>query len=77
MAGARRQHGTTVFVDPATLEPFEDQWACLCSISRLSLKQSISRSSAGTSDLCSRRRLDESRTTCRVEFLVNRARFPQ
>ncbi|MGW4720503.1 TOTE conflict system archaeo-eukaryotic primase domain-containing protein [Nocardia sp. NPDC004260] len=39
LAGARRQHGTTVFLDPATLEPFEDQWAYLCSIPRLSLKQ--------------------------------------
>jgi hypothetical protein len=30
--GKRRQHGTTVFLDPATLEPFEDQWAyCLAS----------------------------------------------
>jgi len=23
--GARRQHGTTLFLDPATLEPFDDQ----------------------------------------------------
>lgn len=36
--GMRRQHGTTVFLDPATLEPFEDQWAYLSSIARLSLK---------------------------------------
>ncbi|WP_346772878.1 DEAD/DEAH box helicase family protein [Rhodococcus sp. 14C212] len=34
--GARRQHGTTVFLDPATLEPFDDQWAYLSSIARLS-----------------------------------------
>ncbi|MFQ6228276.1 TOTE conflict system archaeo-eukaryotic primase domain-containing protein [Nocardia sp. NPDC002869] len=39
LAGARRQHGTTVFLDPATLEPFEDQWAYLSSIARLSTKQ--------------------------------------
>ncbi|WSG62911.1 DEAD/DEAH box helicase family protein [Nocardia sp. NBC_01730] len=39
LAGARRQHGTTVFLDPATLEPFEDQCAYLSSIPRLSPKQ--------------------------------------
>ena len=27
--GTRRQHGTTLFLDPATLEPFDDQSACL------------------------------------------------
>lgn len=36
--GKRRQHGTTVFLDPATLEPYEDQWAYLSSIARLSTK---------------------------------------
>ncbi len=36
--GKRRQHGTTVFLDPATLEPFDDQWAYLSSIARLSAK---------------------------------------
>ncbi|OIN78965.1 DEAD/DEAH box helicase [Mycobacterium malmoense] len=36
--GKRRQHGTTLFLDPATLEPFDDQWAYLSSIARLSLK---------------------------------------
>jgi hypothetical protein len=36
--GKRRHHGTTVFLDPATLEPFEDQWAYLSSIARLSAK---------------------------------------
>ncbi len=35
--GKRRQHGTTLFLDPATLEPFDDQWAYLSSIARLSL----------------------------------------
>ena len=34
--GNRRQHGTTLFLDPATLEPFDDQWAYLSSIARLS-----------------------------------------
>ena len=34
--GTRRQHGTTLFLDPATLEPFDDQWAYLSSIARLS-----------------------------------------
>lgn len=32
--GKRRQHGTTLFLDPATLEPFDDQWAYLSSIAR-------------------------------------------
>jgi superfamily II DNA or RNA helicase len=36
--GKRRQHGTTVFLDPATLEPYGDQWAYLSSIARLSAK---------------------------------------
>jgi superfamily II DNA or RNA helicase len=34
--GKRRQHGTTLFLDPATLEPFDDQWDYLSSIARLS-----------------------------------------
>ncbi len=38
MNGKRRQHGTTVFLDSATLEPYEDQWAYLSSIARLSTK---------------------------------------
>ncbi|MFT4045045.1 MAG: helicase, partial [Gordonia sp. (in: high G+C Gram-positive bacteria)] len=38
MNGKRRQHGTTVFLDPATLEPYEDQWAYLSSIARLSIR---------------------------------------
>ncbi|MQY20540.1 TOTE conflict system archaeo-eukaryotic primase domain-containing protein [Nocardia macrotermitis] len=37
--GARRRHGTTLFLDPATLEPFDDQWAYLSSIPGLSPKQ--------------------------------------
>lgn len=34
--GKRRQHGTTLFVDTTTLEPYEDQWAYLSSLDRLS-----------------------------------------
>lgn len=44
--GARRQHGTTLFLDPATLEPFDDQWAYLSSIPRLSPKQITALSAA-------------------------------
>nr|WP_318546591.1 DEAD/DEAH box helicase family protein [Mycobacterium lepraemurium] len=36
--GKRRQHGTTLFLDPTTLEPFDAQWAYLSSIARLSHK---------------------------------------
>ena len=34
--GRRRQHGTTLFLDTTTLEPYEDQWAYLSSLDRLS-----------------------------------------
>lgn len=34
--GENRRRGTTVFLDPATLEPFEDQWAFLSSLGRSS-----------------------------------------
>lgn len=37
--GLRRQHGTTLFLDPATLEPFDDQWAYLSSIAQLSANE--------------------------------------
>lgn len=37
--GKRRQHDTTLFLDPATLKPFDDQWAYLSSIARLSHKE--------------------------------------
>ena len=37
--GTRRQHGATLFLDPATLEPFDDQWAYLSSIARLSVNE--------------------------------------
>ncbi|EMY33850.1 Helicase [Arthrobacter crystallopoietes BAB-32] len=34
--GKRRLHGTTLFLDTTTLEPYEDQWAYLSSLDRLS-----------------------------------------
>lgn len=34
--GKRRQHGATLFLDSTTLEPYEDQWAYLSSLDRLS-----------------------------------------
>jgi superfamily II DNA or RNA helicase len=34
--GESRRRGTTVFLDPATLQPFEDQWAFLASLGRSS-----------------------------------------
>lgn len=36
LQGACRKRGTTVFLDPATLEPYEDQWAFLSSQIRIS-----------------------------------------
>ncbi|MHB8463526.1 MAG: TOTE conflict system archaeo-eukaryotic primase domain-containing protein [Acidimicrobiales bacterium] len=36
LQGACRKRGTTVFLDPTTLEPFEDQWAFLSTIEPLS-----------------------------------------
>src|ERR1700757_2319706 len=44
--GKRRKHGTTVFLDPATLEPFDDQWAYLSSIARLSANDAATLSRA-------------------------------
>ena len=35
LQGERRKRGTTVFLDPTTLEPFEDQWAFLASLDRV------------------------------------------
>ena len=32
LQGACRKRGTTVFLDPTTLEPYEDQWAFLCDV---------------------------------------------
>lgn len=34
--GRRRQHGATLFLDTATLEPYADQWAYLSTLGRLS-----------------------------------------
>ena len=39
--GECRKHGTTVFIDPATLEPFEDQWMFLSTLERLSAQSAI------------------------------------
>ncbi|MGB9034545.1 MAG: DEAD/DEAH box helicase family protein [Paeniglutamicibacter sp.] len=36
LSGRRRMHGTTLFLDPATLEPFGDQWAYLSGLGRVS-----------------------------------------
>jgi hypothetical protein len=36
LQGQCRKRGTTVFLDPTTLEPYEDQWAFLSSFPRLS-----------------------------------------
>src|SRR5450830_2144129 len=36
LQGECRRRGTTVFLDPATLQPFEDQWAFLASLGRSS-----------------------------------------
>ena len=36
MNGKRRTHGTTLFLDTTTLEPYADQWAYLSSLDRLS-----------------------------------------
>jgi hypothetical protein len=37
--GKRRQHGSTLFLDTTTLEPYEDQWAYLSSLDRLSNRE--------------------------------------
>ncbi len=36
LQGERVHHGTTVFLDPSTMEPWPDQWAFLSSVARLS-----------------------------------------
>ncbi len=36
LQGASAKHGTTVFLDPTTMEPWPDQWAFLSSVARLS-----------------------------------------
>jgi superfamily II DNA or RNA helicase len=39
LQGRCRRRGTTVFLDLATLEPYEDQWAYLSSVARLSPRE--------------------------------------
>jgi superfamily II DNA or RNA helicase len=39
LQGRCRRRGTTVFLDLATLEPYEDQWAYLSSVTRLSPRE--------------------------------------
>jgi hypothetical protein len=39
--GECRKRGTTVFIDPATLEPFEDQWAFLSTLEPLAAQSAI------------------------------------
>jgi superfamily II DNA or RNA helicase len=39
--GECRKRGTTVFIDPTTLEPFEDQWAFLSTLQSLSSQSAI------------------------------------
>ncbi|MFL4477354.1 TOTE conflict system archaeo-eukaryotic primase domain-containing protein [Paeniglutamicibacter sp. ORCA_105] len=36
LSGRRRKHGTTLFLDTSTLEPYEDQWAYLSGLGRVS-----------------------------------------
>ncbi|WP_255557225.1 DEAD/DEAH box helicase [Paeniglutamicibacter sp. Y32M11] len=36
LSGKRRMHGTTLFLDTATLEPYDDQWAYLSALGRVS-----------------------------------------
>src|SRR3954447_7496961 len=39
LQGRSRKNGATVFLDLATLEPYEDQWAFLSTLSRMSLRE--------------------------------------
>lgn len=39
LQGRRRRDGATVFLDLGTLEPFEDQWAFLSTLDRMTLRQ--------------------------------------
>ena len=41
MNGKRRLHGTTLFLDTTTLGPYQDQWAYLSSLDRLSLRSVV------------------------------------
>jgi superfamily II DNA or RNA helicase len=42
LQGRCRKHDTTVFLDPTTLEPWDDQWTFLASIRRLSIEDTES-----------------------------------
>ena len=61
LQGECRKRGTTVFLDPSTLEPFADQWSFLSSLGRLSAKaagelaQSARVIEAGPDEACYRR----------------------
>ncbi len=61
LQGACRRQGNTVFLDPASLEPYEDQWAFLASIPRMSpeavdaLEKSLAPVVAGPDDTRYRR----------------------
>ena len=63
LQGACRRQGNTVFLDPASLEPYEDQWAFLASIPRMSpeavvaLEQTLAPVVAGPDDTRYRRPL--------------------
>ena len=61
LQGGCRRQGNTVFLDPASLEPYEDQWAFLASIPRMSpeavdaLEKSLAPVVAGPDDTRYRR----------------------
>jgi superfamily II DNA or RNA helicase len=64
LQGGCRQRGTTVFLDPATMEPYQDQWAFLFSVERLpaqsarSLAEILGEVGAGPDSLAYRQHLD-------------------
>ena len=61
LQGECRRQGTTVFLDPASLEPYEDQWAFLASVPRtspeavLQLEKTLAPVAAGPDDARYRR----------------------
>ena len=63
LQGACRRQGNTVFLDPATLEPYEDQWAFVASIPCMSpeavaaLEKTLAPVAAGPDDAMYRRPL--------------------
>jgi superfamily II DNA or RNA helicase len=64
LQGACRRQGNTAFLDPANLEPYEDQWALLASIPRMSpeavaaLEKTLAPVAAGPDDARYRRPLE-------------------